>query len=325
MLQHAIRSSVVAASLRATPLLHHRCMTMIKRCTRAVIVYVSLWSPSFITAKDQCAPSTWSKGSISRRRTVNSGTEAESAEAKALLDSTGIEIGQINCRYSSTTSASVNYYTCFSMAARYGIEVDHFFHLNPDVILDCSNVQPKTEYCVDGSDEHQSLSPNELRTVSVVLSMAMLHVWARSHNAAMLEAGLVEIPKGIVPTVPAMKVPARVMPSTVPTGLVALDMAIDSVPGYGATVAMRMVGVGPEKLSVALMSVSLATARGTEQSLVDERQHDRRDLRGPGPTLLQCPFRDVLQQTEHLWLARVGLWGWMVSLPALALSSSTLC
>lgn len=36
------------------------------------------------------------------------------------------------------------------MATKYGITVDFFFTLNPTLELDCSNIQPKTEYCVDG-------------------------------------------------------------------------------------------------------------------------------------------------------------------------------
>ncbi|KAK1765333.1 hypothetical protein QBC33DRAFT_593563 [Phialemonium atrogriseum] len=63
---------------------------------------------------------------------------------------TEIQPGDVNCRYSATTSATVNYYTCTQMATKYGITVDDFFTLNPTLELDCSNIQLKTEYCVDG-------------------------------------------------------------------------------------------------------------------------------------------------------------------------------
>lgn len=71
---------------------------------------------------------------------------------KTLVTTTEIQPGDINCRYSATTSATVNYYTCTQMATKYGITIDVFFTLNPTLELDCSNIQPKTEYCVDGCE-----------------------------------------------------------------------------------------------------------------------------------------------------------------------------
>ncbi|KAK3934651.1 hypothetical protein QBC46DRAFT_368066 [Diplogelasinospora grovesii] len=62
---------------------------------------------------------------------------------------TEIQPGDVNCRYSATTSNTVNYYTCTQMATKYSITVDGFFTLNPTLKLNCNNIQPKTEYCVN--------------------------------------------------------------------------------------------------------------------------------------------------------------------------------
>ncbi|KAH4376940.1 hypothetical protein HBH99_208780 [Parastagonospora nodorum] len=58
--------------------------------------------------------------------------------------------GEVNCRYTTTSSASVNYYTCTELADWYYITVEQFFLWNPTVNKECSNVKPNTEYCVDG-------------------------------------------------------------------------------------------------------------------------------------------------------------------------------
>jgi hypothetical protein len=57
--------------------------------------------------------------------------------------------GEVNCRYTSTTGANVNYYTCSELANYYYITVDAFFKLNPTVDKECSNIKPNTEYCVE--------------------------------------------------------------------------------------------------------------------------------------------------------------------------------
>ena len=61
-----------------------------------------------------------------------------------------VTVGEINCRYWTTTRAEVNYYTCSQMAQRYSISNDVLFKLNPSLARDCSNVQPGTDYCVRG-------------------------------------------------------------------------------------------------------------------------------------------------------------------------------
>lgn len=59
-------------------------------------------------------------------------------------------IGDVNCRYHSTTPAVVNYYICSQFADYYELSIDQFFELNPTLNPTCDNVQPDTDYCVAG-------------------------------------------------------------------------------------------------------------------------------------------------------------------------------
>ena len=58
--------------------------------------------------------------------------------------------GDIVCRFESTTTSEVKYYTCTEMALKYSITVEKFFILNPSTDKDCSTIKPNTVYCVDG-------------------------------------------------------------------------------------------------------------------------------------------------------------------------------
>ncbi|KAF2429133.1 hypothetical protein EJ08DRAFT_650705 [Tothia fuscella] len=58
--------------------------------------------------------------------------------------------GAVVCRYTGQTSGDVNYYTCTELANRYGIPVELFFTLNPNVDRDCRTIKPNTSYCVKG-------------------------------------------------------------------------------------------------------------------------------------------------------------------------------
>ncbi|KAM7195858.1 hypothetical protein V8F33_006507 [Rhypophila sp. PSN 637] len=90
--------------------------------------------PTFITslvltaavvlAADECQPVTWGK------------RDAAS--------------GEIVCRYWVTTPATVNYYTCTELCDKYFQTVDTFFTLNSQLKTDCSNIAPKTNYCMKG-------------------------------------------------------------------------------------------------------------------------------------------------------------------------------
>ncbi|KAH9863552.1 hypothetical protein J1614_009484, partial [Plenodomus biglobosus] len=58
--------------------------------------------------------------------------------------------GEVVCRYTASTSDTVNYYICQELSDRYGISVNEFFTLNPTVKTACDNVKVHTEYCVRG-------------------------------------------------------------------------------------------------------------------------------------------------------------------------------
>ncbi|KAK8869098.1 keratin-associated protein 5-5 [Apiospora arundinis] len=61
-----------------------------------------------------------------------------------------LQAGEVNCRYSETTSEAVDLKTCERLSDRHEITIDKFLLLNPTVERDCSNVQPHTKYCVSG-------------------------------------------------------------------------------------------------------------------------------------------------------------------------------
>lgn len=114
-----------------------------------------------VNASNQCQPATWSKANLRRAVTTSTTTSNATTTTSSTIStatsnitsiiSTGnVQPGQINCRYSASTYSDVNYYTCTQLADRYGITVQAFFTLNPELNLDCSNIQPNSEYCVAG-------------------------------------------------------------------------------------------------------------------------------------------------------------------------------
>ncbi|KAL7628811.1 hypothetical protein AAE478_000326 [Parahypoxylon ruwenzoriense] len=61
------------------------------------------------------------------------------------------EVGEIICRYDTTTGPDVNYYTCTQIADKYGISFEKLRDLNPVLDKDCKAIKPNTTYCVAGS------------------------------------------------------------------------------------------------------------------------------------------------------------------------------
>lgn len=53
------------------------------------------------------------------------------------------DVGRVVCRYWAATGANVNYYTCTELSEKYGTLTEDFFTLNPELEIDCSNIQPK--------------------------------------------------------------------------------------------------------------------------------------------------------------------------------------
>ncbi|KAK4243853.1 hypothetical protein C7999DRAFT_44412 [Corynascus novoguineensis] len=113
---------------------------------RRAVLFLSL-VPSFVSAQDQadCQPYRWG----------SSGLKMRQDDPADPLPTQGtpipVTVGEINCRYWTTTPAEVNYYTCSRMTQRYDISNDVLFNLNSSLARDCSNVEPETAYCVRGS------------------------------------------------------------------------------------------------------------------------------------------------------------------------------
>ncbi|KAK1959916.1 hypothetical protein LY78DRAFT_619323, partial [Colletotrichum sublineola] len=93
----------------------------------------------------ECQPATWSKEGL---RATPSPEMTIMSENMIILGTA--EPGEINCHYASRTGSNVNYYTCTQLAEKYEISVEEFFLINPTLEPDCSNIEPRTEYCVDG-------------------------------------------------------------------------------------------------------------------------------------------------------------------------------
>ncbi|KAI2631340.1 hypothetical protein GGS26DRAFT_591223 [Hypomontagnella submonticulosa] len=62
-------------------------------------------------------------------------------------------VGEIACRYDTTTGQDVNYYTCTRITEKYEISFEKLRDLNPALDEDCKNIKPNTAYCVAGFHE----------------------------------------------------------------------------------------------------------------------------------------------------------------------------
>lgn len=83
---------------------------------------------SAVLAADDCQPSTWNK-----KRAAS-------------------QVGDLVCRYETTTNKDVNYYTCAEINSKYELSMDKLMSLNPGLQEDCKNVEPETTYCVKGCE-----------------------------------------------------------------------------------------------------------------------------------------------------------------------------
>lgn len=137
---------------------------------RLVLCAIAVCLTIPVQAADKCAEVTWLPGQF-EKRALSSVTSASSSASSVsssagatstanatvpitishLITDGNITAGQVNCRYTDTTEdMDINYYTCTALATKYGISVETFFLLNPDLKTDCSNVQADTDYCVQG-------------------------------------------------------------------------------------------------------------------------------------------------------------------------------
>ncbi len=103
--------------------------------------------PSLVSAQDQayhCKPYQWSSNGLGLPQDPANPLPTQGTPLPP------VAVGEINCRYWTTTHAEVNSHTCLQMAQRYHIPNGKLFMLNPSLARDCSNVQPETDYCVRG-------------------------------------------------------------------------------------------------------------------------------------------------------------------------------
>lgn len=107
-----------------------------------------LFSPLSVALEDDCPPATWTKEGLAQPAEAAPTIEYKLSASVAKIGN--VSTGEVNCRYWGTTYEDVNCYTCCKLASFYGITVDKFFILNPDVDPDCGNIQQYTKYCVAG-------------------------------------------------------------------------------------------------------------------------------------------------------------------------------
>lgn len=110
---------------------------------------VFLLLPILVMA-DECVPWTWqAKRDLGYATPTATGIDAQITPSTEKKRAPAVA-GEINCRYWGITSSQVNYYSCTEMSEFYDVDLELFFKLNPTLEPDCSNILPKTEYCVDG-------------------------------------------------------------------------------------------------------------------------------------------------------------------------------
>lgn len=141
-----------------------------------VFCAIALYFTITVQASDECAPSIWQPGQFEKRALAAatstftstssfSGSTGVSSSLGAaptasaavpvtispIITTGNVTAGQVNCRYTgSTEDMDINYYTCTALAVQYGIAIETFFLLNPELHPDCGNIQANTDYCVRG-------------------------------------------------------------------------------------------------------------------------------------------------------------------------------
>lgn len=114
------------------------------------VVLIFTFGPLSSVVADDCQPATWSKAANVARNALVGTSIAPAPTPSVASNSTVPKTGEINCRSWGNTYDDVNYYTCTELCEKYQITTDFFFMLNPTLKPDCSNIQPKSSYCVDG-------------------------------------------------------------------------------------------------------------------------------------------------------------------------------
>lgn len=114
-----------------------------------IIIFFFLFSSSLATTTGECKPVTWQAEDDLRPATAI--TKAPFPRfTPSVPRKRPVEPGDINCRYDANTYKDVSCCTCKILAHRYGITIEKFFMLNPELAPYCSNIKPYTTYCVAG-------------------------------------------------------------------------------------------------------------------------------------------------------------------------------
>lgn len=119
-----------------------------------------------VAEADGCQAATWSKVR-NKARDVATGAASLSPTATDLAAAADFQVpvpardpfvvrrdpltihpGDFICRLWIETGEDVNYWTCSDMAARFQLTKAEFFDMNPNLLPDCSNIEPRVTRCI---------------------------------------------------------------------------------------------------------------------------------------------------------------------------------
>ncbi|KAK0657903.1 hypothetical protein B0T16DRAFT_402704 [Cercophora newfieldiana] len=118
------------------------------------LAFAFLAAPYSAVAANDCQPVTWDDTPQRRDFAIATGGSNDSIIVPNPVievrqaSPTPLKPGDINCRAWMSTWDDVNYYTCKKMANDWGVSIAGFFKMNPALKVDCSNIQPNTQYCI---------------------------------------------------------------------------------------------------------------------------------------------------------------------------------
>lgn len=127
-------------------------ITMKRHCLALAVT--TILGPVY--AKDDCAPWTWKWNARVRDVPATAVVAAEPTPSAVVTPfankSASVAPGDIVCRSWAQTYDNVGYWSCKELADKFGITLDKFWLLNPQLAPDCKGVKSNTEYCVAGCE-----------------------------------------------------------------------------------------------------------------------------------------------------------------------------
>lgn len=104
-----------------------------------------------LCAADDCVPWTWTWDNVREAAATDAPKPFQRAKITPYANKDDDpQPGDINCRSYGRVYDNVGYWSCNQLAQTYGITIEKFWMLNPELAPDCEGIQPNTEYCVDG-------------------------------------------------------------------------------------------------------------------------------------------------------------------------------